>query len=164
MSPVVTRTFELADAEATERTGHALAAALGGGMLITLVGDLGAGKTTLARGMLRGLGHQGPVKSPTYAVVEHYQFSSLYLYHFDFYRFADPGEWETAGFSEYFRDDTLCIVEWPEKVDGLLPQADLSLALSMHDDAAPGRRLIARAATPAGERALSTIPDSRAAG
>ena len=143
MSAVVTRTFELADAEATERAGRALAAALEGGMLVTLVGDLGAGKTTLARGMLRGLGHQGPVKSPTYAVVEHYQFSSLYLYHFDFYRFADPFEWETAGFSEYFRNDSLCLCEWPEKVAALLPPADVSLTLSAHADGSPGRRMTA---------------------
>ena len=159
MSHLITRTFELADAEATERAGRALAAALEGGMLVELRGDLGAGKTTLARGVLRGLGHQGAVKSPTYAVVEHYQFSSLYLYHFDFYRFADPSEWELAGFSEYFRDDALCIVEWPENVAGLLPPPDLSLALSMHDDATPGRRLVARAGTPAGALALATIPD-----
>ena len=160
---MTTRTLTLDDTDATLRVGARLATSLEGGMLVTLRGELGAGKTTLARGILRGLGHEGAVKSPSYAVVEHYRFSSLYFYHFDFYRFADPGEWETAGFSEYFRDDSLCIVEWPEKVDGLLPQADLSLALSMHDDAAPGRRLIARAATPAGEHALSTIPDSRRA-
>jgi tRNA threonylcarbamoyladenosine biosynthesis protein TsaE len=166
MSRLVTRTFELADADATARAGRSLASALAGGMLVTLVGDLGAGKTTLARGVLRGLGHRGAVKSPTYAVVEHYQFSSLYLYHFDFYRFADPGEWELAGFSEYFRDDALCLVEWPENVAGFLPPADLSLALSMHFDASPGRRLVARAASTAGERALhalqtslQTIPD-----
>ncbi|MEP7061944.1 MAG: tRNA (adenosine(37)-N6)-threonylcarbamoyltransferase complex ATPase subunit type 1 TsaE [Betaproteobacteria bacterium] len=159
MTPI---TLELADAVATERAGRALATALHGGMLVELHGDLGAGKTTLARGVLRGMGHEGAVKSPTYAVVEHYEFSSLYLYHFDFYRFADPSEWELAGFSEYFRDDALCIVEWPENVAGLLPPPDLSLALSMHDDAAPGRRLVAHAGTPAGMRALralATIPD-----
>lgn len=158
---VTTHAMTLADAAATERAGRALATAIEGGMLIELHGDLGAGKTTLARGLLRGLGHAGAVKSPTYAVVEHYLFSSLYFYHFDFYRFADPSEWETAGLSEYFRDDAVCIVEWPEKVAGLLPPADLSLALAMHDDATPGRRLIARAGSPAGERALRTLQTIR---
>ncbi|HEY7903639.1 MAG TPA: tRNA (adenosine(37)-N6)-threonylcarbamoyltransferase complex ATPase subunit type 1 TsaE [Casimicrobiaceae bacterium] len=158
---MTTREWHFADADATLRAGRALAAALRGGMLVTLEGELGAGKTTLARGILRGLGHTGAVKSPSYAVVEHYRFSSLYLYHFDFYRFADPREWETAGFSEYFRDDAACLVEWPERAAGFLPPADLALVLSMRDDR-PGRRLVAHASTAAGERALAalaTIPD-----
>ena len=85
-------------------------------MVVTLSGDLGAGKTTLVRGCLRELGWQGPVKSPTYTLVEHYPFSSLYFYHFDFYRFADPSEWDTAGLADCFRDDSVCVVEWPERV------------------------------------------------
>ncbi len=126
-------------------------------MLVALRGDLGAGKTTLARGVLWGLGHAGAVKSPTYGLVEHYQFSSLYLYHFDFYRFADPVEWETAGFSEYFRDDALCLCEWPEKVAELLPQADVSLMLETHADGTPGRRLTATTTTAAGHRAVDAM-------
>jgi tRNA threonylcarbamoyladenosine biosynthesis protein TsaE len=156
------RTLALADAEATLRIGARLAGALEGGMLVTLRGELGAGKTTLARGILRGLGHAGPVKSPSYAVVEHYRFSSLYFYHFDFYRFADPREWETAGFAEYFRDDSVALVEWPERAGGFLPPPDLDLALSMRDDV-DGRLLVATASTPRGERALAalaTIPDA----
>lgn len=140
MTPI---TLELADAVATERAGRALATALHGGMLVELHGDLGAGKTTLARGVLRGMGHEGAVKSPTYAVVEHYEFSSLYLYHFDFYRFDDPSEWEETGFSEYFRPDSVCLVEWPERVAGLLTQVDLSLRLAQSGD---GRELTATAA------------------
>jgi tRNA threonylcarbamoyladenosine biosynthesis protein TsaE len=154
---VNTRTFELADAAATERAGRAIAPALHGGMLVALHGELGAGKTTLARGVLRGLGHAGPVKSPTYGLVEHYQFSSLYLYHFDFYRFADPVEWETAGFSEYFRNDSVCLCEWPEKVAALLPAADVSLTLSAHADGSAGRRLVAYANTSAGRRAVDAL-------
>ncbi|HEY5309275.1 MAG TPA: tRNA (adenosine(37)-N6)-threonylcarbamoyltransferase complex ATPase subunit type 1 TsaE, partial [Casimicrobiaceae bacterium] len=81
----MSRHFHLADAEATENVGAGLARALGGGMVVTLHGDLGAGKTTVARGALRALGWTGPVKSPTYTLVEHYPISSLYFYHFDFY-------------------------------------------------------------------------------
>jgi tRNA threonylcarbamoyl adenosine modification protein YjeE len=94
----------------------------------------------LVRGVLRALGWEGPVKSPTYSLVEYYPFSSLYLYHFDFYRFADPREWETAGLSDSFRDDSACLVEWPERVAGLLPPPDVALTLA-YPSAQPGRRL-----------------------
>ena len=123
------RRFHLADAAATESVGAALARALDGGMVVTLHGDLGTGKTTVVRGALRALGWTGPVKSPTYPLVEYYPFSSLYFYHFDFYRFADPGEWETAGLADCFRDDAVCLVEWPERVAGLLPPADVDRPL-----------------------------------
>jgi tRNA threonylcarbamoyladenosine biosynthesis protein TsaE len=147
-------TWHLADAAATQRAGDALAATLAGGMVIALHGDLGTGKTTLVRGVLRGLGWTGPVKSPTYALVESYSFSRLYLYHFDFYRFADPEEWETAGLAEYFRRDSACLVEWPERVAGLLPVADLDLRLT---HAAHGRVLNASASTEAGKRCVAAI-------
>src|SRR6202030_1444547 len=88
----------LPDPDATMRSGAALARGLFGGMIVTLSGELGAGKTTLVRGLLHGLGWTGPVKSPTYTLVEHYPISSLYLYHFDFYRFDEPAEWEDSGF------------------------------------------------------------------
>jgi tRNA threonylcarbamoyladenosine biosynthesis protein TsaE len=78
------------------------------------------------RGCLRALGWKGRVKSPTYTLVEHYPLSSLYFYHFDFYRFADPREWETAGLADCFRSDAACVVEWPERVGDLLPPADLA--------------------------------------
>jgi len=90
-------TLALPDAAATERAGAALARVLAPGMVVTLAGDLGAGKTTLARGVLRALGWRGPVKSPTYTLVEHYPLSNLYFYHFDFYRFDDVAEWDDAG-------------------------------------------------------------------
>ena len=157
---MTTCTLDLADAEATLRAGARIADSLSGGMVIALVGELGAGKTTLARGILRGLGHEGAVKSPSYAVVEHYRFSSLYFYHFDFYRFADPREWETAGFAEYFRDDAVCLVEWPERAAGFLPPADLDLALTMVGDL-PGRRLVASARTPRGMRAIAALATIR---
>ena len=114
--PVSTLTLQLPDAVATERAGATFAPMLRGGMVITLHGELGTGKTTLVRGLLRARGVAGPIKSPTYALVEHYPVSSLYFYHFDFYRFMNPNEWDSAGMSDYFRDDAVCIVEWPERV------------------------------------------------
>jgi tRNA threonylcarbamoyladenosine biosynthesis protein TsaE len=149
--------FHLADAAATENVGTALARALGGGMVVTLHGDLGAGKTTLVRGALRALGWNGPVKSPTYTLVEHYEFSRLYFYHFDFYRFADPSEWETAGLAEYFRDDAVCLVEWPERVAGLLPPADVDIVLTHPAAGAAGRDLEVSARTEAGKQCLHAV-------
>jgi len=157
--PAAALAVELADAAATERVGAALAAELHGGMIVCLHGDLGAGKTTLARGVLRGLGFDGPVKSPTYTLVEHYPFSNLYLYHFDFYRFDEPAEWEDSGFAEYFRPDALCVIEWPERVRGMLPPADVALSLRYRG---AGRELLLDAGTPAGSACLaafdSTVP------
>jgi tRNA threonylcarbamoyladenosine biosynthesis protein TsaE len=98
------------------------------------------------------------VKSPSYTLVEQYRLSSLYFYHFDFYRFADPSEWETAGLADYFRDDAVCIVEWPERVAGLLPPPDLALRLAHPaDPAASGRLLALAAGTDQGERCLTAI-------
>ena len=149
--------IDLADAAATERAGAAMARALAGGMVVALHGDLGSGKTTLVRGALRALGWTGPVKSPTYTLVEYYPFSSLYFYHFDFYRFADPDEWETAGLADCFRSDSVCLVEWPERVGGLLPPADLDVTLSHAPADAGGRELTLAASTPAGERCRAAI-------
>ena len=153
-----TITLHLPDAAATAAIGARMAPALAGGMIVTLSGDLGAGKTTLVRGCLRALGWAGPVKSPTYTLVEHYPLSSLYFYHFDFYRFADPREWETAGLAECFRPDAVCVIEWPERVAGLLPAADLVVTLlhpARADEA--GRWLTLHAATEAGERCLTAM-------
>jgi len=149
----------LPDADATMRAGAALAPGLSGGMIVTLSGELGSGKTTLVRGLLRGLGWTGPVKSPSYTLVEHYPISSLYLYHFDFYRFDEPAEWEDSGFAEYFRPDALCVIEWPERVRGMLPPADVALSLRYRG---AGRELLLEAGTPAGSACLaafdSTVP------
>jgi len=121
-------------------------------MIVTLSGELGAGKTTLVRGMLRGLGWMGPVKSPSYALVEHYLFSSLYFYHFDFYRFDDLDEWNTTGFAEYFRPDSVAVIEWPERVAARLPRVDVAAQLALTE---PGRALELLAATAAGEACLA---------
>jgi len=101
-------------------------------MVIYLRGELGAGKTSLARGILRGLGYTGRVKSPTYTLVELYNVSRLYLYHFDFYRLEDPHAWIDVGFRDYFNDAALCLVEWPERAGGSLPPADLDIRLEIH--------------------------------
>jgi tRNA threonylcarbamoyladenosine biosynthesis protein TsaE len=158
MSPDPELRLHLPDAAATQRCGALIAPTLVGGMVVTLRGDLGAGKTTLVRGLLRALGVTGPVKSPSYGLVEHYPFSSLYFYHIDFYRFADPAEWETAGLAECFRRDSVCLVEWPERVAGLLPAPDLVLELA-YAEQGNGRELRARASTAAGERCLNVIAD-----
>ena len=150
--------LQLADPAATLAAGARLAPELRPGIVVTLSGELGAGKTTLVRGCLRAMGWTGTVKSPTYTLVEDYPLSSLYLYHFDFYRFADPIEWDTAGLADYFRDDTICVVEWPERVGSSLPSPDLALTLAHHrDPAIPGRDLTLNAHTKAGERCLNAI-------
>lgn len=131
-------------------------------MIVTLQGDLGTGKTTLVRGLLRARGITGPVKSPTYALVEHYPVSSLYFYHFDFYRFASPDEWDAAGFAEYFRDDAVCIVEWPERAGDRLASPDVALSLAYAPGNA-GRELVAVAHTASGERCLSALRQSATA-
>ncbi|MFH1044422.1 MAG: tRNA (adenosine(37)-N6)-threonylcarbamoyltransferase complex ATPase subunit type 1 TsaE [Pseudomonadota bacterium] len=146
--------MHLPDEAATHALGARLAPAIRPGMLLYLHGDLGSGKTTLARGLLRGLGYQGRVKSPTYSLVELYTVSRLNLYHFDFYRFRDPKEWRDAGFNECFNDASVCLVEWPEKAGGLLPVADLDLAFEF---AAEGRDLEIHAGTESGKACLNQL-------
>ncbi|MDA8447683.1 tRNA (adenosine(37)-N6)-threonylcarbamoyltransferase complex ATPase subunit type 1 TsaE [Paracidovorax valerianellae] len=102
---------------------------------ITLHGDLGAGKTTLVRHLLRALGVQGRIKSPTYAVVEPHEAPGLAIWHFDFYRFSDPREWEDAGFRDIFAGPGLKIAEWPEKAAALIPVEDLAIHIEAVDDA-----------------------------
>ncbi|MBC7603542.1 MAG: tRNA (adenosine(37)-N6)-threonylcarbamoyltransferase complex ATPase subunit type 1 TsaE [Ramlibacter sp.] len=120
---------------------------------IELHGDLGAGKTTFVRHLLRALGAQGRIKSPTYAVVEPYELPTLMAWHFDFYRFNDPREWEDAGFRDLFSGAGLKIAEWPEKARGLLPLADL--VLHIEADADETRRVTLQAQTPRGQELLA---------
>ena len=109
------------------------------GRVLHLRGDLGAGKTTVVRGVLRALGYGGRVKSPTYAVVEPYAVSRLHLYHFDFYRLRKPDEWLSSGFREYFSPQSVCFVEWPERAGETLPPPDLELRLDFADGARRAR-------------------------
>ena len=101
------------------------------GLVVYLRGNLGAGKTTLVRGLLRELGHTGKVKSPTFTLVELYAISRLNLYHIDFYRFTDPAEWRNIGFREYFDGESICLVEWPERAGDLLPPADIEIVFEI---------------------------------
>lgn len=119
---------------------------------IQLHGELGAGKTTLVRHLLRALGVEGRIKSPTYAVVEPHEANGLAIWHFDFYRFNDPREWEDAGFRDVFAGPGLKIAEWPEKAAALLPRADLVVSIAVQPD---DTRLVTLAAqTPLGEGLL----------
>ena len=125
-----------------------------GGMVICLSGELGAGKTTLVRGLLRAMGISGRVKSPTYTLVEPYVVSKLYLYHFDFYRFSRSDEWVAAGFREHFNPESVCLVEWPEKAGGQLPAADLRIVMEVDGNA---RRITVSADTEAGQTCLARL-------
>jgi len=128
----------LADEAATLAFGTALAGTLGGGALVFLEGDLGAGKTTLCRGILRGLGFEGAVKSPTYTLVEPYEICGFRVYHFDFYRIGHAEELEFIGLDEMLAEPGLKLVEWPEKAGKLLPAPDVVIRLSVQGD---GRRV-----------------------
>lgn len=129
-------TLDLLDEAATLQFGAVLAKAMRPNLTLYLHGDLGAGKTTLVRGLLHALGHVGKVKSPTYTLVESYEIKSkihfkLNLYHFDLYRFDDEDEWESAGFRDYFNAESVCIIEWPEKAQNVLPTPDIDITFDV---------------------------------
>jgi tRNA threonylcarbamoyladenosine biosynthesis protein TsaE len=135
--------------------GGELARVLEPGLIIYLEGELGAGKTTLARGILRGLGYTSRVKSPTFQLVEAYSFFKLNLYHFDFYRFNDPQELAESGLREYFNEAAVCLIEWPEKAAGL-PHADIRIQIRVTNG---GRTVDLNAKTEVGRLCLKRLQD-----
>lgn len=143
----------LANAEATEALGAQLAQAITPG-IIYLNGDLGAGKTTLARGFMRGLGHTGKVRSPTYTLVEPYELEPCRVYHMDLYRLADAEELEWLGLRDMLAEAALLLVEWPERGSGFLPSADLTIDLEYTGDGREARLL---AVTPVGQHWLDSM-------
>ena len=142
--------------EAQEAFGRRLASRLRPPFIVLLKGDLGTGKTTLVRGVLRGLGHAGSVRSPTYTLLEPYQLGQRAVFHLDLYRLGDPHELEYLGLRDLLGEDSLLFVEWPERAAGSLPAADLEIEIEYAD---PGRQLRLEPRSPAGRlllRGLST--------
>lgn len=139
-----------------------LAATLAPGMVVWLCGTLGAGKTTLVRGLLRALGHEGRVRSPTFTLLEPYELARFPVYHFDLYRFSSAHEWRDAGFDDYFGAKGVCLLEWPERAADALPAPDLLIALAFAGEPgeSSGRTVTLEAYSPAGLRCLSAVDAS----
>jgi len=172
LASLLKRRFDLPDEDATLAFGGRFALAITHvkrtlgerfpGLQVQLIGDLGAGKTTLVRATLRALGHAGRVRSPTYTLVEPYSIGGdipLDLYHFDLYRFADPAEWADAGFREYFDRGAICLIEWPQRAGGLLGVPDLEFTLSIEEETegkGESRVLLARAFSETGKTCLES--------
>jgi tRNA threonylcarbamoyladenosine biosynthesis protein TsaE len=150
-------TLTLPDEAATLRLGAVLAATLKPGIVVWLEGDLGTGKTTLVRGLMREAGEAGPVKSPTYTLVEVHLISGLYFYHFDFYRFNQAEEYLDAGLDEYFSGNGICLAEWPDKARPYLADADLRIRLHV---ANVGRRVELESFSERGAACLVAVTSS----
>ena len=157
--PPIVKTLVWPDEASTQAFAAALACEPGlAQAVIELRGELGAGKTTLVRHLLRALGVRGRVKSPTYAVVEPYELAGLSIWHFDFYRLNDPREWEDAGFRDIFAGPGLKLAEWPDKAAGYMPTADLVISLTVRKDETREVRLTGQ--SPLGAKLLSAITDT----
>lgn len=158
INAVTKQNFILVDELATIAMGRQLADIvknnLKQGITVFLNGDLGAGKTTLTRGFVQGMGHVGHVKSPTYTIVEPYDLSDWQVYHFDLYRLADPEELEYMGIRDYFNRNSCSFIEWPEKGEGMLPAPDMIIDLAYLDEQ---RQISLQAKTALGERLVSML-------
>jgi tRNA threonylcarbamoyladenosine biosynthesis protein TsaE len=144
----------LPDPEATEAFGGRMATCCQDGLLVFLKGELGAGKTTLVRGLLRAFGHTGTVKSPTYTLVESYPLQQRHVHHLDLYRLVDAEELEWMGIRDLLAEDALCLIEWPERGELLLPEPDVEISLAYLGE---GRRLVLKAFTAAGKRLAACL-------
>jgi len=147
-------TFKIDDEVAMIALGGDIADAIQPQMIMTLKGDLGAGKTTLSRALLQSLGHQGAVKSPTYTLVEPYELEIGTVFHFDLYRVIDPEELDYIGFADYLSQGSLCLIEWPERGNGYLSAADVSVDIEHHRI---GREVTVMALTDIGTDFLSRL-------
>ena len=144
----------LPDEAAQEALGSELARLCDQGLVIFLKGELGAGKTTFARGFLRGLGYTGKVKSPTYTLVEEYVFPEKTCFHFDLYRLADPEELEFMGIRDFLLDRDILLIEWPEQGTGFLPDPDVQIDITYENTA---RKLVLKARTLKGNHILKQL-------
>lgn len=147
----------LADSEAMEALGAQIASCAVGGETIYLHGNLGAGKTTLVRGYMRALGHTGAVKSPTYTLVEPYELNGHRAYHFDLYRLGDAEELEYMGIRDYIDGESVMLVEWPQRGEGILPTADIDITIEYADS---GRKLTMESHTEQGENLIQCIGET----
>jgi tRNA threonylcarbamoyladenosine biosynthesis protein TsaE len=148
------RTIHLVNEQATLKLGNSLSYHIAELSVLYLKGDLGAGKTTLVRGLLSGLGYTGFVKSPTFTVVEPYTQLKKPVYHFDLYRLHDPEELDYLGFRDYLSHDNLCIFEWPDHAKGVVPPADLEISLGFERE---GRTAQLSAHTASGKYVLEQL-------
>ena len=147
--------FAITSLSDTSRLAHKIAKLIFPGMVITLTGNLGSGKTTLTREILLSLGVSGTVKSPTFTLVEPYILKDFQVYHFDLYRFNDPEEWFYAGFDDYFTSQSVSFIEWAEKAQGLIPDIDWDISLTVVGDSE--RIVIINATTEAGIECLKQL-------
>lgn len=149
-------TFDLPDESATEQMAHRLASLLSAPLVLGFSGEIGAGKTTFVRAMLRALGISGGIKSPTYALVESYTINDLHLHHFDLYRIQEDEELDYIGFRDYFTTPSICCIEWPERIQKGLDCIDMQLTLTMKG---MGRELQIHGTSATGRHVLSLLSE-----